>query len=259
MLKASINIRLMSISSSKCWCFSCVCYECGWMHFVNQMVFGKVILGSVQSHNEWWQCGLIHVLSISIRTQGKLQKWWVSEITSNYKIQLVNVGSLYITVANFANLINQQYFHVLSPTQIASILQRTFWNAFLGMKKVYCMWVNQWYCHFITIISTLMVLKLGYYGQTLSIAWLLISTGATSIKRCCLTGIGISMLKIRRSCDRLILNMRIAIPGKDGFVLRLGPGPLHHQYTNSHGRIYGSLSSMDRDINCRHHVFVAKW
>ena len=120
------------------------------------------------------------------------------------------------------------------------------------------MWVNQRYCHVITIISTLMVLKPGYCGQTLSIAWLLISTGAISIKRCCLNGIGISMLKIRRSCDCLIFNMGIAIPRKDGFVLRWGPGPVHHQDTNSHGRIYGSLSSMNRDINCQHHVFVAQ-
>ena len=32
------------------------------------------------------------------------------------------------------------------------------------------------------------------------------------------------MLKIRRSCDRLIFNTGIPYPGKTVFILRLGPG-----------------------------------
>ena len=39
----------------------------------------------------------------------------------------------------------------------------------------------------------------------------------------CLTSIGIPMLKIRRSCDRLIFNMGIPIPGKDGLYIEMGP------------------------------------
>ena len=31
------------------------------------------------------------------------------------------------------------------------------------------------------------------------------------------------MLKIRRSCDRLIFNMGIPIPGKDGLYIETGP------------------------------------
>ena len=50
----------------------------------------------------------------------------------------------------------------------------------------------------------------------------IISRGAISIKRC-LTSIGIPMLKIRRSRDRLIFNMRIPIPGKDGLYIEMGP------------------------------------
>ena len=46
--------------------------------------------------------------------------------------------------------------------------------------------------------------------------------GAVSIWRCHLTGIGISMLKIRRSWDRLIFNMGIPIPGKDGLYIESG-------------------------------------
>ena len=38
-----------------------------------------------------------------------------------------------------------------------------------------------------------------------------------------LTSIMILMLKIRRSCDRLILNMGIPIPGKDGLYIEPGP------------------------------------
>ena len=40
--------------------------------------------------------------------------------------------------------------------------------------------------------------------------------GAVSVWRCRLTSIGIPMLKIRRSHDRLIFNMGIPIPEKDG-------------------------------------------
>ena len=48
---------------------------------------------------------------------------------------------------------------------------------------------------------------------------------AVSISRCHLTSIGIPMLKIRRSHDRLIFNMGIPIPGKTVFILRQGPDP----------------------------------
>ena len=43
------------------------------------------------------------------------------------------------------------------------------------------------------------------------------------------SGMVISMLKIRRSLDRLIFNMGILIPGKTIFILRRGPGLLLHQ------------------------------
>ena len=42
--------------------------------------------------------------------------------------------------------------------------------------------------------------------------------------RCRLNSIRIPMLKIRRSCDRLIFNMGIPIPGKDGLYIETGPG-----------------------------------
>ena len=41
--------------------------------------------------------------------------------------------------------------------------------------------------------------------------------------RCRLTSIGIPMLKIRRSGDRLIFNMGIPIPGKDSLYIETGP------------------------------------
>ena len=46
---------------------------------------------------------------------------------------------------------------------------------------------------------------------------------AVSISRCHLTSIGIPIIKIRRSHDRLIFIMEIPIPGKTVFMLRLGP------------------------------------
>ena len=53
------------------------------------------------------------------------------------------------------------------------------------------------------------------------------------------TGIGIPMLKIRRSRDRLIFNMGIPIPGKDGLyieLLRRGSGLNIENYTARFGR-----------------------
>ena len=47
--------------------------------------------------------------------------------------------------------------------------------------------------------------------------------GAVSILRCRLSSIGIPMLKIRRFRDRLIFNMGIPIPGKDGIYNETGP------------------------------------
>ena len=44
-----------------------------------------------------------------------------------------------------------------------------------------------------------------------------------SIWRCRLTSIGIPILKIRRSRDRLIFNMAIPVPGKDGLYTETGP------------------------------------
>ena len=44
-----------------------------------------------------------------------------------------------------------------------------------------------------------------------------------SVSRCRLTSIGIPMLKIRQSHDRLIFNMGIPIPGKDGLYIDTGP------------------------------------
>ena len=48
--------------------------------------------------------------------------------------------------------------------------------------------------------------------------------GTVSIYRCHFTNIGIPMLKIRRSPDRLIFNMGIPYLGKTVFILRRGPG-----------------------------------
>ena len=53
-------------------------------------------------------------------------------------------------------------------------------------------------------------------------SWLII-LGVVSISRWCLTSVGIPMLKLRRSWDRLIFNMGITIPGKDGLYIETGP------------------------------------
>ena len=47
--------------------------------------------------------------------------------------------------------------------------------------------------------------------------------GAVSVKRCILTSKGISMWKIRQPRDRLIFNMGIPIPEKDGLYIESEP------------------------------------
>ena len=51
----------------------------------------------------------------------------------------------------------------------------------------------------------------------------LIKHGARLNKKC-LTSIGIPIMNIRRSHDRLIFKMGIIIPVKTAFILRRGPG-----------------------------------
>ena len=47
--------------------------------------------------------------------------------------------------------------------------------------------------------------------------------GAVSIRKTVLPGMAIPMLKIRRPNGRLIFNMGIPIPGKDGLYIETGP------------------------------------
>ena len=49
------------------------------------------------------------------------------------------------------------------------------------------------------------------------------SLGAVSIRKTVLPGMAIPMLKIRRPNGRLIFNMGIPIPGKDGLYIETGP------------------------------------
>ena len=50
-----------------------------------------------------------------------------------------------------------------------------------------------------------------------------INQGAVSIRKTVLPGMAIPMLKIRRPNGRLIYNMGIPIPGKDGLYIETGP------------------------------------
>ena len=54
-------------------------------------------------------------------------------------------------------------------------------------------------------------------------AWSLDNLGAVSIRKTVLPGMAIPMLKIRRPNGRLIFNMGIPIPGKDGLYIETGP------------------------------------
>ena len=53
--------------------------------------------------------------------------------------------------------------------------------------------------------------------------------GVVSIRKTVLQGMAIPMLKIRRPNGRLIFNMGIPIPGKDGLYIETGPCQLYGQ------------------------------
>ena len=58
--------------------------------------------------------------------------------------------------------------------------------------------------------------------------------GAVSIRKTVLPGMAIPMLKIRRPNGRLIFNMEIPIPGKDGLYIETGPWyPFRRRYNRS--------------------------
>ena len=75
--------------------------------------------------------------------------------------------------------------------------------------------------------------------------------GAVPIWICCLTSIGISIIKISQSHDHLIFIMEISIPGMTIFVLRQGPRDhlnmevLSHQYRHSHYKNKMAMSSLE--------------
>ena len=54
--------------------------------------------------------------------------------------------------------------------------------------------------------------------------------GVVSIRKTVLPGMAIPMLKIRRPNGRLIFNMGIPIPGKDGLYIETGPWGLSYQH-----------------------------
>ena len=61
-----------------------------------------------------------------------------------------------------------------------------------------------------------------YTGKMTSLYWIR-DQGAVSIRKTVLPGVAIPMLKIRRPNGRLIFNIGIAIPRKDGLNIETGP------------------------------------
>ena len=90
---------------------------------------------------------------------------------------------------------------------------------------------------------TLLVLRLIYSGE-------LGNTMASG------GSIGIPIIKMRWSYDRLILVMKIPIPGKA--ILRLGPGD-DRNCLHWHCRRSGSLFSLRKDFNQLCHLSVKTW
>ena len=80
--------------------------------------------------------------------------------------------------------------------------------------------------------------------------------GAISIQRHHLTIIGIPMLEVRRSHDRLILYIRIPIPGKDGLYIETGPRfPTRSLGISWHKECYLQLGKAQRTGNGCHRQY----
>ena len=79
--------------------------------------------------------------------------------------------------------------------------------------------------NFAGTLTALLSILLVNFRTTRQLSWLwgLRDLGTVSIERCRLTSIVIPMLKTRRSRNRLIFNMGIPIPGKDGLYIEIGP------------------------------------
>ena len=83
------------------------------------------------------------------------------------------------------------------------------------------------------------------WGSYLSISTYIMPAGdlgAVSIRKTVFPGMAIPMLKIRRPNGRLIFNMRIPIPGKDGLYIETGPWTcvnhvLHRRHCGTHWSI----------------------
>ena len=57
------------------------------------------------------------------------------------------------------------------------------------------------------------------------------------------------MLKIRRSHDRLIFNMGIPIPGKDGLYIEMGPRALETSGVNTEAMINRMMKTMCKALH----------
>ena len=90
------------------------------------------------------------------------------------------------------------------------------------------------------VVLCFVVQGLCYHLSLIHVIHLTLFFRASSQYKDCLTSIGISMLKIRRSRNHLIFNMGIPVNGKTVFILRGYPGGcvsrkmLSYQYRDPH-------------------------
>ena len=83
---------------------------------------------------------------------------------------------------------------------------------------------------------SMLVKRASVYDTLLRLDHYRCDHGGVSLYKYRLTGIGILMLKIKRSGDRLIFNMGIPILGKDGLYIETGPWLPYIIWTNITGQ-----------------------
>ena len=105
----------------------------------------------------------------------------------------------------------------------------TFPKDFVSRCYKFCQYISSWILHVLLLNFVFPGCDATHY--TLNYIKWIKKTGAVSSYGCRITSIGIPMLKIRRSRNRLIFNLGILIPGKTVFIFKRAQITCSHKFT----------------------------
>ena len=151
-------------------------------------------------------------------------RWWLGAVRQQ-AITWANVDL--VPCRHMASPGHNELIYVLYTYIQTDMLSSNLYELYQSRKKSLCykekhsFWKSPWILlcprkrqpHIFLVRVSYRVSFVNFYKRKL---------GVVSISRCRLTSLRFPMLKIRLSHDRLIFNMGISIPGKDGFYIEMG-------------------------------------